>query len=465
MSADTIRKVIGEGTVIDRRRLSTLLDRERKTYRARNPRSLAAYQSAGHLFGRVPMTWMNKNAGGFPLYLSRAKGAHVEDIDGHDLVDFCLGDTGAMAGHSPEATVRAVQRQYSELGGATAMMPSEDAEWVGCELHRRFALPYWSFALTATDANRWSIRLARAITGRPKILFNNFCYHGSVDESLVTIGANGEPVSRPGNAGPPYDVALTSRVVEYNDLDGMERELARGDVAAVLMEPALTNIGIVLPERGYLDGVRDLTRRHGTLLINDETHTFSAGPGGCTKAWHLAPDMLTIGKAIGGGIPSGAYGLSEELAQRLSGRSDLDLIDVGGVGGTLAGNALSVAAMRATLEHVLTDEAFESMIALADQLADGVQAVIARNQLPWSLSRLGARSEYRFASPAPRNGGESDAAGDAELEDFLHLYLVNRDVLMTPFHNMSLTCPATGVSDVDRHHRAFDACLGELLSA
>jgi glutamate-1-semialdehyde 2,1-aminomutase len=457
--------VIGEGTVIDRRRLSTLLDRERKTYRARNPRSLAAYESARHLFGRVPMTWMNKNAGGFPLYLSRAKGAHVEDMDGHELVDFCLGDTGAMAGHSPEATVRAVRHQYAELGGATAMMPSEDAEWVGSELHRRFGLPCWSFALTATDANRWAIRLARAVTGRPKILFNNFCYHGSVDESLVTIGPNGAPVSRQGNTGPPCDVALTSRVVEYNDLDGMERELAQGDVAAVLMEPALTNIGIVLPEDGYLEGVRDLTRRHGALLINDETHTFSAGAGGCTKAWNLAPDMLTIGKAMGGGIPCGAYGLSEEVVRRLSGRSDLDLIDVGGVGGTLAGNALSVAAMRATLEHVLTDQAFAAMIALADRLADGVQAVIDRHRLPWSLSRLGARSEYRFVTPAPRNGGESDAAGDPELDDYLHLYLVNRDVLMTPFHNMSLTCPATNESDVQRLHGAFDAGVSELVGA
>jgi glutamate-1-semialdehyde 2,1-aminomutase len=200
---------------------------------------------------------------------------------------------------------------------------------VGAELARRFGLPFWSFSLTATDANRWAIRLARAITGRPKILFNNFCYHGSVDESLIVIGPDGEGVSRPGNVGAPFDVTETSRVVEYNDLDGMERELSHNDVAAVLMEPALTNIGIVLPEEGYLEGVRELTRAYGSLLINDETHTFSAGPGGCTKAWNLAPDVLTIGKAIAEGIPTGAYGLSEELAQSISGRADLDLIDVG----------------------------------------------------------------------------------------------------------------------------------------
>jgi glutamate-1-semialdehyde 2,1-aminomutase len=411
------------------------------------------------------MTWMNKSAGGFPLYLSKARGAHVEDIDAHDMVDFSLGDTGAMAGHSPVATVEAVRLRYAELGGATAMMPSEDAAWVGNELTRRFGLPFWSFSLTATDANRWAIRLARAITHRPKILVNNYCYHGSVDESLIMIGPDGEPASRTGNAGPPGDVMLTSRVAEYNDLEGLERELGHGDVAAVLMEPALTNIGIVLPEPGYLEGVGELTRTYGTLLINDETHTISAGPGGCTQAWNLRPDIVTIGKAIAGGIPAGAYGLSQELAERLAGRSDLDLIDVGGVGGTLAGNALSVAAMRATLEHVLTDDAFVAMIALADRFSEGLRAIIEGHQLPWSVSQVGARVEYRFVSPPPRNGGESNAAADTELEDLLHVYLVNRDVLMTPFHNMSLMCPETTESDIARHHDAIDACLRELLSA
>ena len=449
--------------MIDRSRLATLMSRERATYRARNPRSLAAYQSAANLFGRVPMTWMNKSAGGFPLYLSRAKGAHVEDLDGHDLIDFCLGDTGAMAGHSPAPTADAVQCRFAELGGATAMMPSEDAQWVGAELSRRFGLPFWSFALTATDANRWAIRLARAVTGRPKILFNNYCYHGSVDESLIVIGPHGEAMSRTGNVGAPVDVTATSRVAEYNDLAGLERELAHGDVAAVLMEPALTNIGIVLPQDGYLAGVRELTRKHGTLLINDETHTFSAGPGGCTRAWDLAPDMLTIGKAIAAGIPAAAYGLSAELAQKITGRSDLDLIDVGGVGGTLAGNALSVAATRATLENVLTDHAFEGMSELSERYASGVQRIIDHYELPWSISRLGARSEYRFVSPAPSNGGESNASADAELEDFIHVFLANRGILLTPFHNMALVCPATTQEDVDQHQAAFEACIAELV--
>ncbi|MFD6556423.1 transaminase, partial [Streptomyces sp. NPDC058398] len=423
---------------MDRTRLHQLLARESAEAERRNPRSRAAYERAEHLFGRVPMTWMNKTAGAFPRYLDSARGARVTDIDGHEYIDFCLGDTGAMAGHSPEVVAEAVRTRFAESGGATAMLPTEDAEWVGAELTRRFGLARWSFSLTATDANRWSIRLARAVTGRPKILVNSYSYHGSVDESLIVVGPDGHGTARPGNVGAPCDVTLTSRVAEFNDLEQLERELAHGDVAAVLMEPALTNIGIVLPEPGYLEGVRALTRRYGSLLINDETHTFSAGPGGCTAAWGLEPDMLTIGKAIGGGIPAGAYGLSAELADKLLGRADLDLVDMGGVGGTLAGNALSTAATRATLEHVLTDAAFATMAKLSERFEAGVRAGIDTWGLPWSVSRLGARTEYRFADPAPRTGTESAAAADTELEDFLHLYLDNRGILLTPFHNMAL---------------------------
>ncbi|MCZ7462209.1 transaminase [Streptomyces sp. WMMC940] len=448
---------------IDRARLRQLLSRETAEATARNPRSKAAYEAADHLFGRVPMTWMNKNAGTFPRYLAGAHGARVTDIDGHEYVDFCLGDTGAMAGHSPAPVADAVERRFREQGGATAMLPTEDAEWVGAELARRFGLPRWSFSLTATDANRWAIRLARAVTGRRKILFNSYCYHGSVDESLIVTGPGGRgATSRPGNVGAPCDVTLTSRVAEFNDLEGLERELAHGDVAAVLMEPALTNIGIVLPEPGYLEGVRELTRRHGVLLVNDETHTFSAGPGGATAAWALEPDILTMGKAVAGGVPAGAYGLSADLADRLLRRGDLDLVDMGGVGGTLAGNALSVAAMRATLEHVLTDSAFAAMSALSARFEQGVRSGIDKHGLPWSVSRLGARTEYRFTAPAPRTGTESAAASDPELEDFLHLWMANRGVLMTPFHNMALMCPATTEADVDTHTTLFADALAEL---
>jgi glutamate-1-semialdehyde 2,1-aminomutase len=441
-------------------RLQSLMARERATFADRHPGSRAAYSRSDHLFGRVPMTWMNKTAGDFPIYLEKANGNRIVDVDGNEFVDFALGDTGAMAGHSPAPVVAAVTERVQR--GLATMMPTEDAAIAGAELARRFGLPAWSFALTATDANRWAIRLLRAVTGRPKILVNSYCYHGSVDESLIVVGPDGRGASRDGNVGAPVDVTLTSRVAEFNDLDGLERELAHGDVAAVLMEPALTNIGIVLPEDGYLAGVRELTRRHGTYLINDETHTFSAGPGGATAFWGLEPDVLTIGKAIGGGVPVGAYGLSAELADALSGRGDLDLVDMGGVGGTLAGNPVSMAATRATLQEVLTDAAFATMIETASAFADGLIKIIEGYGLPWSVSRLGARVEYRFASPAPRNGTESAAVANGELEDFLHLYLANRGVLLTPFHNMALMCPETSLADVARHHEIFDAALKEL---
>jgi glutamate-1-semialdehyde 2,1-aminomutase len=449
---------------VDRVRLRALAARERATFAERNPKSAAAYAGARHLFGRVPMTWMNKTAAGFPVYVATARGARVTDLDGHEYTDFCLGDTGAMAGHSPEPVVAAVTGALRRQG-ATTMLPTEDASLVGAELSRRFGLPYWSFALTATDANRWAIRLLRAVSGRPRILFNSYCYHGSVDESLIVAGPDGEGRSREGNVGAPTDVTTTSRVAEFNDLSALERQLAHGDVAAVLMEPALTNIGIVLPRPGYLEGVRELTRKYGTYLINDETHTFSAGPGGATQAWQLDPDVVTIGKAIAGGIPIGAYGLSEDLATTLLSRDDLDLVDMGGVGGTLAGNPVSMAAARATLEQVLTDAAFGDMISTATAFAEGLRTLLETYARPWSVSQLGARVEYRFADPAPVNGTESAATADPELEDFLHTYLANRGVLLTPFHNMALMSPATTLADVRHHHDVFAAALGELTKA
>jgi glutamate-1-semialdehyde 2,1-aminomutase len=422
---------------MDRNRLGGLLAGERQRFSDLHPRSGQAFAAARHLFGGVPMTWMNMRAGAFPLYLDTARGACVTDIDGISYADFSLGDTAAMAGHSPAATVSAVMRRFGELGGATAMMPTEDAEWVGAELTRRFGCSRWSLSLTATDANRWAIRIVRAVTGRPKILVNSYCYHGSVDESLI--------------------------VAEFNDLPGLERQLAHGDVAAVLMEPALTNIGIVLPEPGYLAGVRELTRRHGTVLIIDETHTFSAGPGGCCRAWGLEPDLVVIGKAIGGGIPAGAFGMTAELADRVLARTDLDLIDMGGVGGTMAGSALSVAAVRATLEHVLTDAAFAQMTTLATRYAAGVADIFAAHGAPWSVSQLGARAEYRFIASPPRTGTESNRAGDPELDDYFHLYLANRGVLLTPFHNMALMCPQTTAGQVDTHLAVLGDAVAELL--
>jgi glutamate-1-semialdehyde 2,1-aminomutase len=449
--------------VIDRRRLTSLIRRERIAYAAAHPASSTLHASATHLVGRVPMTWMAKWSGGFPLYLDRARGNRVVDVDGLEYVDFALGDTGAMAGHSPPATVDAVADRIGRLGGITAMLPTADAEWVAAELTRRFGLPHWSFTLTATDANRWAIRLARLATGRPKVLVFAYCYHGSVDEAFAVAGPDGEALSRPGNVGPPVPLQHTTRVAEFNDLSSVEAALAHGDVAAILTEPALTNIGIVLPEPGFMAGLRELATRYGALLMIDETHTISSGPGGATRLWDLEPDIFVIGKSIGGGIPTGAYGISTEVLRLVESHAEADLIDVGGVGGTLAGNALSVAAMRATLEQVLTDDAFGRMIDLATRFTRGVQDTIDRVTLPWSVTQLGARAEYRFASPAPRDGSSSAAAGDSDLEEFLHLYLANRGILITPFHNMALMCPETSSADVDLHTTLFAAAVDELV--
>lgn len=449
---------------VDRTRLAALIERERVRYVASHGYSRTLFEGASHLFGRVPMTWMARWAGGFPAYLDQAHGNRVLDVDGNTYLDFALGDTGAMTGHSPAPIVAAVQERMAVEGGIATMLPTPDAEWVGGELARRFGLPLWSFSLTATDANRRAVRLARLATGRPRIAVFSHCYHGSVDETLAVPGPDGRAVPRPGSVGAPVDPDLTTRVVEFNDLVALEAAMAHGDVAAVLMEPALTNIGIVLPEPGYLDGVRRLCTRYGSLLILDETHTFSAGPGGATAAWGLRPDLLVIGKGIGGGVPAGAYGITEEVAALIARHPESDLVDVGGVGGTLAGNTISVVAMRATLEHVLTDAAFVHMIDIATAFAEGVRAVIAAAGLPWSVQQVGARVEYRFTAPAPRTGGESAARADDDLDEYLHLFLMNRGVLTTPFHNMALMCPDTTAEDVATHIRLFAQAVDELLA-
>jgi glutamate-1-semialdehyde 2,1-aminomutase len=341
------------------------------------------------------------------------------------------------------------------------MLPTEDAAWIGEELARRFGLPLWQFALTATDANRWALRLAREVTGRAKVLVFDWCYHGSVDESLATLTPDGVR-ARDGNVGPPVDPGVTTKVVQFNDLEALERALEPGDVACVLAEPALTNIGIVLPDDGFHEALRSLTREAGALLAIDETHTLSAGPGGCTRAWGLEPDIVTVGKAIGGGMPAAAYGVTAELAERIASRNEADYEDVGGIGGTLAGNALSLAATRATLEHVLTEQAYERTIPLAARFASETRTAIDGVGLPWHVTELGCRAEYRFQPTTPRDGAEAATAIDPQLERFMHLYALNRGVLLTPFHNMALMCPATTEADVDAHGEVFRAAVEEL---
>jgi len=408
------------------------------------------------------MHWMMRWAGGFPVYAVEASGARFRDVDGHEYVDFCLGDTGAMTGHSPAPVVRALGEQAAH--GITLMLPSEDALWVGEELTRRFGLPQWQFALTATDANRFAIRLARLVTRRPKVLVFNWCYHGTVDETFATL-RDGSVVEREGNLGPPVPLDETTRVVEWNDVEALDAALAHGDVACVLAEPALTNIGIVHAEPGFHDALREATRRHGSLLVIDETHTLCTGPGGFTAAHGLAPDMLTVGKAIGSGIPSAAYGFTADVAGRIEEAIGVEDSDVGGVGGTLAANVLSLRAMRATLGEVLTDDAFARMIDLGERFERGVAQTIERFALPWHVTRLGCRVEYLFRPDPPRNGSEAAAGGNPLLDRLIHLYALNRGILLTPFHNMALMSPATSEADVDRHTEVFGELADELAAA
>jgi len=341
------------------------------------------------------------------------------------------------------------------------MLPSEDSTWVGAELTKRFGLAKWQFSVSATDANRFVLRLARHITKRPKILVHDWCYHGTVDETLVIADDKGQTISRHGAIGPQVHPSLTTRVVPFNDLEKLEQQLSFGDVACMLIEPALTNIGIVLPDPGYLAGVRELTRKYGTLLIIDETHTICAGPGGATKLWNLEPDMLVIGKTIGGGIPVAAYGLSAELAARAELSLDSHDVDVSGLGGTLSGSVLAMAAVKATLTHSLLPHQFEKTISLATRWADGVASSIAKHGLDWSVQQLGCRAEYWFCKP-PKNGADAAAAVDEQLENFMHLWALNRGVLLTPFHNMALVSPFHEKSDVDLHTEVFDAALSAL---
>ena len=446
---------------IDRAHLKSLMEREQKRFITEHPKSNALFDRARKsLLGGVPMNWMAKWAGAFPPFVREAQGAEFFDVDGHRYIDLCLGDTGAMTGHSTSATVSAINQQAQR--GITLMLPSEDSIIVGEELQKRFGLPYWQFALTATDANRFSIRLARHITQRPKILVFNWCYHGTVDETFITL-TDGVAQARRGNIGPPVDPTVTTRVIEFNDVDALDEALRTEDVACVLMEPALTNVGIVLPEPGYHQALREITRKYGTLLIIDETHTICAGPGGYTRTDNLEPDTLVFGKPIAGGVPGAAYGVSEEVAQCVSDRISLEDCDTGGIGGTLAGNALSLAAMRATLQKVLTQEAFDRMIPMAQRWTECVAKAIADFALPWNVTRLGCRAEYLFSSATPKNGTEAHDAMDFELERFMHLYAMNRGILLTPFHNMALMSPATSKEDIDQHTKVFREAAKELV--
>lgn len=445
----------------DRARLENLFEAETTRFIDTHPQSGKNHQKAlGPMVSGVPMIWMSKWPGPFPIYVDHAKGSHFTDVDGIDYTDFCLGDTGAMCGHAPDATVKAVQQQIAK--GSTYMLPTEDAIASANLLAERFGLPKWQFTLTATDANRHILRYSRHVTGRQKIAVHDYCYHGTVDETFAVMDDNGQTVARQDNIGKPVELNHTTVVIPFNDLEAAEKAFATGEVAAMLMEPALTNIGIVLPEPGYLEGMQALCRKYDVILILDETHTISAGPGGMTRQYDLHPDAVVLGKTIGGGVPVGAFGLTDQLAKRIASSTNLESIDVGGVGGTLAGNALSMAAVRATLGEVLTPEAFAHMERLAKLWVANVQSVIDEFGLPWQVSRIGGRGEYSFRSKAPLNGRQAADADDFELQQYLQLHAINRGILMTPFHNMVLFSPAATEEDVAHHHAHFREAVESL---
>jgi glutamate-1-semialdehyde 2,1-aminomutase len=446
--------------------IGNLTAAERTRFAARNPAShKLAVEARGSLFGGVPMHWMSDWPTPFPLFVAEARGAHVTDVDGHDYADFCLGDTGAMFGHAPKAVADAIRAQATR--GYTTILPNEDAVWVGRELARRFGLPFWQVAATATDANRYALRWARAITGRDKILVFDGCYHGTVEETMVRM-KDGRTAPRSGQIGSIGDLARATLVAQFNDIIGVEKTLAAHEIAAVITEPALTNIGMVMPEPRFHSELRRLTRESGTLLIIDETHTISTGPGGWTRAHNLDPDFLVVGKPIAGGVPCAVFGFTADVARRMeevrtAARSEGH--GHSGMGTTLSANALAMHAMRATLEHVMTDAAYAHMIALAERLRDGLTAMFKDRRLPWCVTQIGARCEFQFRSAPPKTGPGAEAAFHESLEKCLHLALLNRGVMITPFHNMILICPETTAGDVDRLIAALAETIDELRTA
>lgn len=439
-----------------------LWTKERDAFKRNNPRSEAlAARATRHLLFGVPLHWMTDWSTPFSLTVAEANGAQVIDADGHCYTDFCLGDTGAMFGHAPAPVATALARQSDK--GYTSMMASEDAVWVAEELARRFSLPIWQFALSASDANRFVIRWLRAVTRRSKILIFNGCYHGTVDDVFVDL-VDGKPTQRDSLLGQVTDLTANTVVVEFNDLLALEAALSKGDVACVLAEPVMTNIGMVLPQRDFWEQAQNIIRRYGTLLVLDETHTISSGPHGYTGLHHLTPDAFVLGKPVGGGVPCAVYGFTRELGARIEQAKRQAAPGHSGVGTTLTANMLTMAAMRANLGEVMTEQAYAKMLASARQLADGLRTLITRHRLPWCVTQTGARTEFQFAVTPPLNGTEADSILDSELEKIIHLFLLNRGMLITPFHNMMLVCPATQPDQIDRFLSVFDDCLHHLVA-
>ncbi len=447
---------------VDSGRLQSFVASERVVFSRVRPRSAQCQaQGPNGYYADAPMHWMLDWPTPFPLVIANASNATLTDIDGISLADFCLGDTGSMFGHSPAPVVRAIERQVRR--GLTYMLPTPEALAVGPLLRERFGLPYWQVATTASDANRFALRVARAVTGRAKILVMQGCYHGAVDETYVALD-QGKPVNRAGLVGQTVDLTADTKIVEFNDVQGLTRALADRDVACVITEPVLTNCSMVLPAPGYHQALRQLTREAGTLLLIDETHTISTGPGGYTRAFQLQPDLFVLGKPIAGGIAASVWGFTDHVAARWDEIRQSKADGHSGIGTTLSANALAMAAMQAVLTEVMTDEAYAHMERLAVRLEAGLSGVIDRYHAPWHVARVGARIEFICAPGPLKNGSEALHAHAPALEQAIHLGLVNRGCLIAPFHNMMLICPATTAVQVDTLIAAFSDVVGQLIA-
>ncbi len=439
--------------------LEALLTAEKTRYVESRPLAAArsTRNSRGGFAGGVPMHWMRDWPQPFPMVIDMAQGNRLRDIDGNDIVDFCLGDTGAMFGHSPAPVMQAIRRQ--EAKGLTFMLPSADADRVGELLEERFGLPCWQMAVTASDANRFALRAARAATGRKRILVFDGCYHGTAEDTLVDL-VDGRTVARRSLIGQVQDPSQTTVMIPFNDRAALEAALSGNDIACVIAEPVMTNCGMILPEEGFWAFLREATRRTGTLLLLDETHTISTGPGGYGRAHNLETDLFVVGKPIAGGVPAAVWGMTQMVSDRLFAARPESEHGHSGIGTTLSGNALQLACVRATLEELMTPANYEKMLAGAEKLDEGISALIAHHGLPWHTARVGARLEIVFSSAPVRNAAEARAAQDAMLESTLHVALLNRGFLLTPFHNMMLVSPDTTEADI----AAFLAAFGEVLA-
>jgi glutamate-1-semialdehyde 2,1-aminomutase len=448
--------------MFDRVKLKGLLAEEIKTFALQHPRSKAYYREGRrHLLYGVPMNWMQMWPGGFPIVVSEAKGAQVIDLDGHQYVDLCLGYSAALNGHNPKKIIAAVTRQMQK--GSVFTLPSEKANETGSRLEERFGLPVWGFALSATDANRFVLRIARQVTGRKKILVFDGCYHGTVSECFIAL-ENGKAITRPGNMGKGFDTPDTTCVIHFNDLQALEKTLRTEEIACLIMEPAMTNMGIIHPEEGFLEACRKLTRETGTIWVIDEAHTITAGHKGYTGRHDLKPDILVLGKCIGGGFPVGCYGMTHEIAERLYKNSKPEFADTSGIGGTMTGSPLAMAAITATLDYGLTEEAFSKSIALADEFVAGIDRVIKKYKLPLCTNQLGARAEYVFSGTPARNAAENIALADHELYEYFFVASLNRGFILSPYFNiMASFSSAMTMTDIKRHEAVFEDIVMKLL--